>query len=197
MTNPLLVVISGPSGVGKDTILEGMRLFCPNLHFVVTATTRPQRQNEINGKDYRFITKPQFEQMIENNEFLEWANVYGNLYGVPKSDVLHSLSEGFDVMIKVDVQGAATIKKLVPEALFIFVAPPSVDDLEGRLKDRKTESDVDFDLRISAAKEELDSLPMFDYVVVNRAGRVELAISEIESIITAEKSRATPRRIDL
>ena len=197
MTNPLLVVISGPSGVGKDTILEGMRILRPDLHFVVTITTRPQRQGEANGKDYRFVTKSVFEQMIENGELLEWANVYGNLYGVPKSEVQQYLNRGLDVMIKVDVQGAATIKSTIPEAVFIFVAPPSVGNLEERLKERKTESGVDLELRIMAAQEEMSSLPMFDYVVVNQGGRVELAISQIDSIIAAEKSRAEPRRIEL
>ena len=197
MTNPLLVVISGPSGVGKDTILEGMRILRPDLHFVVTVTTRLQRHGEANGKDYRFVTKSVFEQMIENGELLEWANVYGNLYGVPKSEVQQYLNRGLDVMIKVDVQGAATIKSTIPEAVFIFVAPPSVGNLEERLKERKTESGADLELRIMAAQEEMSSLPMFDYVVVNQESLVELAISQIDSIIAAEKSRAEPRHIEL
>jgi len=194
---PLFIVISGPSGVGKDAVLDAMRRMRYPLYFAVTATTRPQRQGETDGGDYHFVSKSEFDRMIEKRELLEWANVYGNLYGVPKRQVQESLAEGLDVVVKVDVQGAATIKNTLPEAVFIFVAPPSMSDLEKRLKQRKTESGVDLELRMKAAQEEMGSLPLFDYVVVNHEGRVELAVSQIESIVAAEKCRVKARSIEI
>ncbi len=194
-SNPLLIVLSGPSGVGKDAVLNGIkRRGCP-LHYTVTATTRPRRPGEKDGVDYHFIAKTEFERMIGKNELVEWANVYGNLYGVPKWELQQALARGQDVIVKVDVQGATTIKRIVPQAVFIFLAPPSMEDLKERLKQRKTESKIDLELRIKAAQEEMNSLPMFDYVVVNQRNGVELAVSQIESIITAEKCRVTPRSI--
>jgi guanylate kinase len=190
---PLLIVLSGPSGVGKDAVLERMKQKRYPLHYAVTATTRPKRQREKEGSDYHFVFKAEFERMIEKNELLEWANVYGNLYGVPKREVQQALAGGHDVMVKVDVQGAASIKKIVPQAVFIFLAPPSMGELKGRLEQRKTESSIDLELRMQAAEKEMASLPMFDYVVVNHKDGVEMAISQIESIITAEKCRVKPR----
>jgi len=195
-TNPLFIVLSGPSGVGKDAVLDGIkRTGCP-LYYAVTATTRPRRQGEINGVDYQFVSKAKFEQMIEKGELLEWANVYGNLYGVPKRDLKQALARGQDVIVKVDVQGAATIKRIVPQAVFIFLAPPSMSDLKERLKRRETESSVDLGLRMKAAQDEMKSLPIFDYIVVNHKDGVELAVSQIEAIITAEKCRVKPRSVE-
>lgn len=196
-TRPLLIVISGPSGVGKDAILNGMRVLQQPLHFAVTATTRPQRPGETDGTDYHFVTADRFREMISGGELVEWANVYGNLYGVPKRQVDQALAEGLDVVVKVDVQGAASIKEIVPEAVFIFVAPPSMEDLEERLRQRKTESGIDLNLRTKAAEEEMTSLPMFDYVVVNRDGKLEVAVSQISAIITAEKCRVEARSIEI
>ena len=193
----MFIVISGPSGVGKDAVLDAMRRVRYPLYFAVTATTRAQRQGETDGVDYHFVSRSEFDRMIEKRELLEWANVYGNLYGVPKRQVQESLAKGLDVVVKVDVQGAATIKNILPEAVFIFVAPPSMSDLEERLKQRKTESGVDLELRMKAAQEEMGSLPLFDYVVVNHENRVELAVSQIESIITAEKCRVKARSIEI
>jgi guanylate kinase len=134
--------------------------------------------------------------MIEKGELLEWANVYGNLYGVPRSELRQAMDKGKDVIVKVDVQGAATIKKTVPKAVFIFLAPPSMEDLNKRLRQRKTESSIDLEVRIKAAEEEMNSLSMFDYVVVNHKDGIGKAISQIESIITAEKCCVKPRRIE-
>ena len=195
--NPLLIVLSGPSGVGKDAILEGIKKRGYPLHFAVTATTRPRRKNEAHGVDYHFVSKAEFEKMIEKGELLEWANVYGNLYGVPKSELQQAMDKGEDVIVKVDVQGAATIKKAVPQAVFIFLAPPSMEDLKKRLEQRKTESSIDLEVRIKAAEKEMNSLSMFEYVVVNHRSGIEQAISQIESIITAEKCRVKPRTIEL
>ncbi|MGB2855387.1 MAG: guanylate kinase [Dehalococcoidia bacterium] len=193
----LLIVISGPSGVGKDALLHGMRKSSLPLHFVVTVTTRPRRQGEIDGGDYHFISKSEFEQMIERRELLEWANVYGNFYGVPKRELQQAQVERLDAVVKVDVQGAATIKSILPGAVFIFVAAPSMGELKERLKQRKTESGVDLELRTKAAEEEMSSLNLFDYVIINYEGHVERAVSQVESIITAEKCRVKARSIEI
>jgi len=193
----LLIVISGPSGVGKDALLHGMRKSSLPLHFVVTVTTRPRRQGEIDGGDYHFISKSEFEQMIERRELLEWANVYGNFYGVPKRELQQAQVKELDAVVKVDVQGAATIKSILPGAVFIFVAAPSMGELKERLKQRKTESGVDLELRTKAAEEEMSSLNLFDYVIVNYEGHVERAVSQVESIITAEKCRVKARSIEI
>jgi guanylate kinase len=189
-SDSLLIVISGPSGVGKDTIIAKMKELGRPLHYVVTATTRPQRAGETDGLDYHFISRERFEEMIKRGELLEWANVYGNLYGVPKHDVQQAMAQGLDVIVKVDVQGAATLKGILPQAVFIFMAPASVDELEPRLKQRETESDKEFKLRMETATEEMKSLPMFDYVVINRHDRIDLTIAQIDAIITALRSAA-------
>ena len=191
--NPLFIVLSGPSGVGKDAVLDRMKKKSHTIHYAVTATTRPKRQGEREGVEYHFVSKAGFQRMIEKGELLEWANVYGNLYGVPKLEVQQALDRGQDVMVKVDVQGAASIKTIAPQAVFIFLAPPSMDELRERLRRRKTESSVDLELRMKAAREEMNSLPMFDYVVVNHSDGLDRAVSQIESIIVAEKCRVKPR----
>jgi len=194
--NPLFIVLSGPSGVGKDAVLEGFKKIDYPMHYAVTSTTRPRRKKETDGVDYHFVSKAEFEKMIEKGELLEWANVYGNLYGVPKSELRQAMDKGKDVIVKVDVQGAASIKKTVPQAVFIFLAPPSMEDLNKRLKQRETESSIDLEVRIKAAEKEMNSLSMFDYVVVNHRDGIGQAISQIESIITAEKCRVKPRTIE-
>ncbi len=196
-TNPLLIVISGPSGVGKDTVLAKMKQSRRLLHYVVTATTRPQRPGEKNGLDYHFVPEDQFKRMIETGQLLEWASVYGNLYGVPKGQVQQALAQGLDVVVKVDVQGAATIKNILPQAVFIFLTPPSLGELERRLKERKTESSEELKLRMETTRGEMDSLPLFDYVVVNHQDRLDLTIAQIDAIISAEKCRVKPRIIEL
>jgi len=191
--NPLLIVISGPSGVGKVAVLNGMKRRRYPLYYAVTATTRPRRERERDSVDYYFVSRTDFEKMVERNELLEWANVYGNLYGVPGRQIQEALARGQDAVVKVDVQGAAAIKKIIPQAVFIFLAPPSMNDLENRLRQRKTESGVDMELRMRAAQEEMKQLPMFDYMVVNHKDGIEAAISQIEAIITAEKCRVNQR----
>src|ERR1700712_498998 len=131
---PLLVVLSGPSGVGKDSILMRMRDFGFPFHFVVTATSRAMRPSERDGYDYHFVGKERFEEMIAREELLEWAEVYGHYKGIPKSEVRQALASGRDVLLRIDVQGAATIRKLVPEAIFIFVAPGGLEELRYRLQ---------------------------------------------------------------
>ena len=196
-TTPLLIVLSGPSGVGKDAVLSRMRELDRPYHFTVTATTRPQRQGERDGVDYIFVSEPRFRQMIRDEQLLEWAEVYGNLYGVPKAQVTDALGKGRDAIIKADVQGAATIRKLAPEALLIFLAPPNEAELKRRLCARMTESPEALGLRLETAKEEMRQASSFDCVVVNNQGRLDDAVREIDDIVAAEKSRTPPRRVSL
>ncbi len=167
------------------------------LEYITTVTTRAQRAKERDNVDYHFISERKFQEMIENNELLEWANVYGNWYGVPKQPVKQALDRGQDIIVKVDTQGAATIKKILPEAVSIFLIPPSMEELITRLKQRHTESPFDLALRIKTAEEEIKQLPLFDYIVVNKRDEIDLAVSEIKAIITAEKCRVSQRKIAL
>jgi guanylate kinase len=196
-TKPLLIVISGPSGAGKDALLTRMKKSAYPLKYITTVTTRAQRAKERDNVNYHFVPTTKFQEMIKNNELLEWANVYGNWYGVPRQAVKEALDSGQDVMLKVDTQGAATIKKILPEAVFIFVIPPSMEELITRLKQRRTELPFDLALRIKTAEEEIKQLPLFDYIVVNKRGEIDQAVAEIKAIITAEKCRASPRKIAL
>lgn len=189
----LLIVLSGPSGAGKDTVLNRMKELGLPFHYVVTATTRPRRAGENNGVDYYFCSEAEFQEMMQQGELLEWAQVYGHWYGVPKQQVKHALEKREDVIVKVDVQGAATIKNLLSRAVLIFLAPPSIKEYEERLRQRKTESETELKLRVEKVTEELRSLPLFDYVVVNRQGELDSTVSQIEAIVTAEKCRVNPR----
>jgi len=197
MAKPLLIVVSGPSGVGKDAILTGMKELGYPLQYITTVTTRPQRAKERDNVDYHFISAERFQEMVSRNELLEWANVYGSWYGVPKQPVKQALDNGRDTIVKVDVQGAATIKKILPQAVFIFLMPPSMEELVIRLKQRHTESPFDLTLRLKTAEEEIKQLPLFDYIVWNKRDETDLAVSGIKAIITAEKCRVTPREITL
>lgn len=196
-TKPLLIVLSGPSGVGKDAVLARMKESGYPLKYITTLTTRPRRANERDGIDYHFVPINKFQEMIKNNELLEWAKVYGNWYGVPREAVKQALDKGQDLIIKVDIQGAANIKKILPQAIFIFLAPPSMEELLIRLKQRQTESPANLALRLKTAEEEIKQLPQFDYVVVNKWDKIDTAVSDIQAIITAEKCRVTPRKIAL
>ena len=193
---PLLVVLSGPSGVGKDAALDALKLLDRPWHFVVTATTRTQRQGEQDGVDYIFLETGAFLKMKGRDELLECAQVYGNWYGVPRNQVRQGLRNGKDVFLKVDVQGADTVRELAPEALFIFMIPSSLDDLRSRLTLRMTEKPSEMELRISIAESELGRVGEYDYRVVNREGQLEQAVAEIDAIITAEKCRTRPRVVD-
>jgi guanylate kinase len=196
-SRPLLVVLSGPSGVGKDAVLARMRKLGRPFHYVVTATTRPKRAGEKNGVDYHFLSRKEFQQMIDKHQFLEWANVYGNYYGVPKDEITSALSKGVDVIVKVDVQGAATIKGILPQAVFIFLIPPSVEELEKRLRKRHSESSTDLTLRLERAKGEIKSLPFFDYVITSRQNKLDEVVSQIDAVVAAEKRRVKPRIVEL
>ena len=194
LTNqPLLVVLSGPSGAGKDTVIVGLKDFDFPIERIVTVTTRPRRVRESDGVDYCFVSPSKFQEMVGNKELLEWANVYGNWYGVPKEPVQKALEQGQDVIVRADVQGAATIKKLMPQAILIFLMPASMEELDTRLKQRHTESSLDLALRAQIAEEEIKRLPQFDYIVFNRQGEIGSAVADIKAIVRAEKCRVKPK----
>jgi guanylate kinase len=193
----LLVVLTGPSGVGKDVTLQRMRELGLHFHYVVTVTTREQRPGEEDGVHYFFKTRQEFEQMRDNGELLEHAEVYGNCYGIPRSEVVEPLRNGIDVIMKPDVQGAHTMRKKEPDAIYIFLAPPSLEDLASRLYHRKTEDPQELANRLKVAREEMHAISDFDYVVVNRNGELDETVEAIQAIIAAEKSRVHPRRIRL
>lgn len=197
LTRPLFIVLSGSSGVGKDAVLARMKELGYPLNYVTTLTTRPRRPKERNKKDYHFVSMERFQEMIKNEELLEWANVYGNWYGVPREAVKQALDKGQDAVVKVDIQGAASIKKILPQALYIFLMPPSQEELFLRLRQRHTESPLDLALRLKTAEEEVKQISLFDYVVVNRWDKIDLAVADIQAIVTAEKCRVVPREITL
>ena len=194
---PLLIVLSGPSGVGKDAVLDGLKKTGYPLDYITTVTTRSQRAKERNDVDYHFVSTEKFQEMTKHEELLEWAKVYGNWYGIPRQPVKQALDQGRDTVVKVDVQGAATIKKILPQAVFIFLVPPSIEELAERLEQRQTESSSDFNLRLKTAEKELKQLTLFDYIIFNKRNEIGLAISHVEAIITAEKCRVTPRDVAL
>ena len=193
---PLLVVLSGPSGVGKDAALDALKLLDRPWRFVVTATTRPQRPGEQDGVDYIFLETAAFLKMKERDDLFESAQVYDYWYGVPRNQVRQGLQDGKDVILKVDVQGADTVRELAPDALFIFMIPSSFDELRSRLTKRMTEKPSEIDLRLSIAQSELGRVGEFDYRVVNREGQLEQTVAEIDAIITAEKCRTRPRVVE-
>ncbi len=194
---PLLIVLSGLSGAGKDAVLAGLRLSDIPLHISISATTRPRRAGEKDGFDYHFVTPARFQELIDRGELLEWANVYGNYYGIPEQPVRRALQTGKDVIVKIDVQGAATIKRIFPGAVFIFMVTPYIEELEKRLKQRRTETSDTLELRIKTAAEEMRHLPMFDYVVVNHPGEINQAVADIVAIIKAEKCRIARRELSV
>lgn len=193
----LLVVLSGPSGVGKDAVLSRLKQTETRMRFITTMTTRKRRPKETDGVDYIFVSKDTFEELLKKNEMLESAQVYGNWYGVPKQLVRDALKEGKDVIVKVDVQGAATYKKIIPEAVYIFLMPPSLEELENRLRQRYTEKPHELDIRLRTAESEIKQASKFDYVVVNHKDNLNTAIDEIKAIVTAEKCRVNLRKITI
>lgn len=193
----LLVVLSGPSGVGKDVAIHRLKDQGFAIHYVVTATTRAPRAGEVNGINYYFLSRQEFDRMIERDELLEWSWVHENLYGPPIGPVRQKLDEGQDVLLKIDVQGAAKVKARSEDGIFIFLAPPSIEDLIERMHRRNTETEAQVQLRITNAPKELAALSSYDYVVVNRDGQLDQAVEDIRSIITAERLRVHPRHAQI
>lgn len=196
-SSPLLIVITGPSGVGKDSLVERMEeRGCP-FHFVVTATDRPPRPEEMHGEDYLFVSTQTFEQMIENDELLEYAVVYGQYKGVPKGQVREAMASGKDVVMRLDVQGAATIRRIVPDAVLVFLTASSEAELERRLRRRGGDSLSQVERRIATAHEEMKRLSEFDYVVVNHHCALDEAVDDVLAIIRAEHCRVEHREVTL
>ena len=195
--NALLVVLSGPSGVGKDAVLARLREARPDLCYVVTATTRPMRDGERDGVDYQFLSHEEFDALLARDEFLEHAEVYGNRYGSPKEQVRRALAQGQDAVVKIDVQGAASIRRMAPEALLLFIAPPSMEELERRLRERKTESPEQLALRIRTAESELDAAEWFDYAIVNDTDALDGTVESILRVVDEQRARVPPRTVDL
>ena len=191
---PALIVISGPSGVGKDAVIMRLCQGKPAYHLLVTTTTRAPRVNERNGHHYNFIEKDEFLEIHSLGGFIESAEVYGHLYGVPKASLKDALAQSQNVIIKADVQGAATIKRIIPESVSILLCPSSVEELEARLNKRDTETLESRKCRLQTALQEMDQASLFDYVVVNVDGKLDETIQAIESIVAAERFRY-PRRL--
>jgi guanylate kinase len=194
---PLLIVISGPSGVGKDTVIQRMKERKLPIHFVVTATTRPPRNEELNGVDYFFVSSDEFAEMVEKDELLEYAIVYNDYKGIPKEQVRQALATGKDVVMRVDVQGAAKIRQLSPDALLIFLTTQNEEEMINRLKTRKSETPEGLNLRIATARKELKRIQEFDYVVENRECHLDEAVDSILAIIKAEHLRIKHRKVSL
>ncbi|HWQ61831.1 MAG TPA: guanylate kinase [Negativicutes bacterium] len=183
----ILIVLSGPSGTGKGTICKELLASNANLRYSISATTRPPRSGEANGVNYWFIAPEEFRTMVEQDELLEWAEVYGNYYGTPRRWVTDMLRSGQDVVLEIDTQGAMQIKKKFPEGVFIFIVPPSLAELEDRIMKRGTDSPAVIAKRLGCVQEELGFAPQYDYAVVN--DEVAAAMAKIAAIILAEKCR--------
>lgn len=195
---PKLIVISGPSGVGKDTIARRLIERRPDtFYFVVTATTRPIREGEVHGHDYFFVSNDEFARMIEENELLEYAVVYNDYKGIPKQQIRDALASGKDVIMRVDVQGAATIRKLIPNAIFVFLMTETEESLVRRLEERKSETAEGLKLRTATARQEIKRMREFDYCVINFENQQEDAVNRILNIIDAAHCRVQQEPIVL
>jgi guanylate kinase len=196
-THPLMIIISGPSGVGKDSVVKGLLKKDRSLAFVVTAASRDPREDEVHGEDYFFLTRDEFERRIEAGDFLEHAVVYGDLKGILKEEVQRKMDSGKDVVMRIDVQGAASVREIAPDALLIFLTTNNEDELIKRLIERKTETEEKLNLRIETAKQEMKRVDEFDYKVVNPTGKLDQAVENILAIIKAEHHAVNHRKVDL
>ncbi|MEG6615232.1 guanylate kinase [Peptococcaceae bacterium 1198_IL3148] len=189
----LLVVLSGPSGAGKGTICQGLVKQAEEISLSVSVTTRPPRPGEEHGKNYFFIARDEFEEMVKDDQLIEWAQVYDNCYGTPKKWVEDKLANGEDVLLEIDIQGALQIKERFPECVLIFVVPPSINELQARLIGRGTDGSDVIAKRLRCVEGELQKIPQYDFIVVNDT--LEEAINQVKAIIIAEKCR--PKRFNL
>ena len=185
----LLLVVSGPSGAGKGTICKALLNKNDQIKLSVSATTRKPRNGEVHGVNYFFIEKEEFTKMIENGEFLEYAQIYDNFYGTPKAAIIECLEKGQDVILEIEIQGARQIKEVYPEGVFIFVLPPSLEELKSRIVGRGTETQEEIEKRFSCAFEEINQIVNYDYFIVNED--IEKSVSDVEAIICAEKNKVT------
>jgi guanylate kinase len=184
---PLLIVLSGPSGAGKDSVRELLLAWEPRMHRVVTATTRRPRPGEVEGRDYHFIDEKTFDELLNTDGFFEHAFVYDHRNGVPRIEIEDPLAFGRDAIARIDVQGAATLKRLLPQSLLIFISPGSIEEAARRMHDRGADSEEEQQRRIEVARREMDAATQFDHVVVNLTGQLEAAAREIHSVILEEK----------
>ncbi|MCI6668152.1 MAG: guanylate kinase [Romboutsia timonensis] len=185
----LLLVVSGPSGAGKGTICKALLNKNDQIKLSVSATTRKPRNGEVHGVNYFFMEKEEFTKMIENGEFLEYAQIYDNFYGTPKAAIIECLEKGQDVILEIEMQGARQIKEVYPEGVFIFVLPPSLEELKSRIVGRGTETQEEIEKRFSCAFEEINQIVNYDYFIVNED--IEKSVSDVEAIICAEKNKVT------
>jgi guanylate kinase len=185
----VLLVVSGPSGAGKGTVCTALRKVRPDLKLSISVTTRQPRQGEVDGVHYFFKTVEEFNTMRQQGEFLEWAKVYDNFYGTPISFVKKTLEEGSDMLLEIDIQGALNVKKLIPEAVLVFIVPPSIEILHKRLADRGTETPESLAKRCAAATAELDYMEHYDYLVIN--DQIDRATDDVAMILAAEARRLT------
>lgn len=185
----ILFVISGPSGVGKGSITKAVMKRMKNIKLSISATTRLPRTGEVSGREYYFIDQPAFIQMIDNDLFLEWAKVYNNLYGTPRHFVDHNLDKGQDVLLEIDIQGAIKVKEKMPAGVFIFIAPPSIEELAQRLINRGSDSPESMEVRLASYKWEMEQYRHYDYIVLNK--ELDTAVDTVCSIINAERCRVS------
>ncbi|GCE49107.1 guanylate kinase [Thermosporothrix hazakensis] len=193
----LLFVLSAPSGTGKDTVIKALKDQGMGFHVVASVTTRAPRVGESEGNPYYFVSNETFERMVENDELLEYANVHGNWYGQPIQPIKENLRNGRDVLLKIDVQGAATVRRKVPGAIFIFLVPGSLEELVYRLTNRQTETEEQVQRRLTDARKELAQQIHYDYIVENRQGHLDKAVERVRSIIIAEHCRTNPHYVEL
>ena len=194
LRTPLLVVFSGPSGVGKTTVTNELVRQGWGGHIVVTATTRRPRPGEVDGRDYHFRSQHDFQQMLERGDLLEHAEVHGNWYGVPATPVREKLAQGIDVLLTIDTQGARTIRARTQGAIFVFLAPRSLDELVERLNGRGADTPEQRTLRMLNAEREMAELSQYDYVIVNQQDRLDDSIAQLWAILRAEHCRVHPKR---
>ncbi len=195
--NPLMIIISGPSGVGKDSVVKRLMERDSSFHFVVTTTSRERREHEVEGRDYFFVSKEQFEGMIARDEMIEYALVYDQYKGAEKKQVRDAFASHKDVIVRLDVQGAASYRKMFPEAVLIFLLPCSEQELIHRLRDRGTETEESIALRMATTRQEMEYLPIFDYIVHNPAGKLDHAVDMLQAIIDAEHHRVHQRTVSI
>ena len=183
-----IYVMSGPSAVGKDTIIENLQKLDNNFHFVVTATTRKPRKNEKEGKNHFFYSEKTFKKLIQNNDLIEWAKVYKNYYGVPKSQIFEPLKNNKDVLLRVDVQGAKRIKELIPNVVLIFIKPEKTESLRKRLIERGVNTTTEMSTRLKTAEREIQTSNFFDFIIVNKDGDLQYAVKKVLDIIKGIKN---------
>lgn len=189
----LLIVVSGPSGVGKGTICKELFKSSDDIHLSVSVTTRAAREGEVHGKNYFFISKEAFQSMIENDELLEYAQVYDNYYGTPKGFVMDQLEQGRDILLEIDIQGALQVKERYQEGVFVFIVPPSMEELRNRIVGRGTETLEAINKRFSSAYDEIDLMSNYDYYIINDT--VQNATRRLQCILEAERYRILPENV--